>query len=185
MTQLRMWSSVALVMGTIGGRWQWRSWDSRDRSDARRQRRHEPRAGRGARTGDRRPVPTKLVVSDETGGRVVLVDGNTGEIGDAIPVGKRPRGLRALKDGKHLLVALSGSPIADRASTNEAAAGGSQGGWRSASSISSRRKWCARSRAARIRRRSTCYRMNRRRMLTKRRPRCRSSTSRRARSART
>ena len=54
----------------------------------------------------------RLYVSDETGGRIVVIDATSGEIAGSIAVGKRPRGLRLSHDGKLLLVALSGSPIA-------------------------------------------------------------------------
>jgi YVTN family beta-propeller protein len=58
------------------------------------------------------PKATHLVVSDETGGRLVIIDAADGKIIDSITVGKRPRGVRALRDGAHVVVALSGSPIA-------------------------------------------------------------------------
>jgi YVTN family beta-propeller protein len=58
------------------------------------------------------PAPVHVIVSDETGGRIAIIDAAAGTVVDTIPVGKRPRGLRALRDGTHVLVALSGSPIA-------------------------------------------------------------------------
>src|SRR5207249_1344859 len=64
------------------------------------------------------PTPTppftsgiRLYVSDETGGNVVVIDPEAGKVVERIAVGKRPRGIRISKDGKELLVALSGSPI--------------------------------------------------------------------------
>ena len=54
----------------------------------------------------------RLYVSDETGGAVVIVDPAGGQVVERINVGKRPRGVRVLRDGATLLVALSGSPIA-------------------------------------------------------------------------
>ncbi len=54
----------------------------------------------------------QLFVTDETTGNVVIVDPEAGQILATIPVGKRPRGLRLSPDGRQLLVALSGSPIA-------------------------------------------------------------------------
>jgi len=57
------------------------------------------------------PRDVHILVSDETGGRLVIIDAAAGKIIDTIAVGKRPRGLRALRDGTHVLVALSGSPI--------------------------------------------------------------------------
>lgn len=58
------------------------------------------------------PAGPRLYVSDETGGAVVIVDPAAGQVVERIPVGKRPRGIRVLRDGRTLLVALSGSPIA-------------------------------------------------------------------------
>ena len=65
------------------------------------------------------PTPTpppftsgiRLYVSDETGGNVVVIDPAAGQVVEKIAVGKRPRGIRLSRDGKELLVALSGSPI--------------------------------------------------------------------------
>lgn len=58
------------------------------------------------------PGAVRLYVSDETGGNVVVVDPEAGTVVERIAVGKRPRGIRLSRDGKQLLVALSGSPIA-------------------------------------------------------------------------
>lgn len=60
--------------------------------------------GAGASTGER------IYVSDENGGRVVVIDAANDEVIARIPVGKRPRGIRVSPDGKSVLVALSGSP---------------------------------------------------------------------------
>lgn len=57
------------------------------------------------------PAP-RIYVSDETGGNIVVIDAASGEIVERVAVGKRPRGIRVSRDGAHLLVALSGSPIA-------------------------------------------------------------------------
>src|SRR5687767_12573573 len=54
----------------------------------------------------------RVYVSDETGGRVVIVDPVSGIVVTALAVGKRPRGLHVLGNGEGVLVALSGSPIA-------------------------------------------------------------------------
>src|ERR671915_386409 len=54
----------------------------------------------------------RVFVSDETGGTVVVVDPDTGQVIERIAVGKRPRGLKISRDGAQLFVALSGSPIA-------------------------------------------------------------------------
>src|SRR4051812_36080908 len=51
-----------------------------------------------------------LYVSAEEGGEVVIIDAGAGEVVGRVPVGKRPRGLKLSGDGKHLFVALSGSP---------------------------------------------------------------------------
>ncbi len=59
------------------------------------------------------PAPrVRVYVSNETAGTVAIIDPVTGVVEAAIPVGKRPRGLRVSRDGKRLYVALSGSPIA-------------------------------------------------------------------------
>ena len=58
------------------------------------------------------PGAVRLYVSDETGGNVIVVDPEEGTVVERIAVGKRPRGIRLSRDGKQLLVALSGSPIA-------------------------------------------------------------------------
>jgi YVTN family beta-propeller protein len=64
-------------------------------------------------TGEASPAPgVRLLVTDETGGNLVIVDTATGQVVERIPVGKRPRGLSMMRDGVHVLVALSGSPIA-------------------------------------------------------------------------
>jgi YVTN family beta-propeller protein len=52
----------------------------------------------------------RLYVSNEDGGDISVVDTATLEVISHIPVGKRPRGLKLSRDGKHLYVALSGSP---------------------------------------------------------------------------
>jgi YVTN family beta-propeller protein len=63
-----------------------------------------------ARRGGAAPAETRLYVSAEEGGEVVVVDPQRGEVVARIPVGKRPRGVKLSKDGKQLFVALSGSP---------------------------------------------------------------------------
>jgi YVTN family beta-propeller protein len=54
----------------------------------------------------------RVLVSDETGGNLVVINGDNHAVTHSLPVGKRPRGLRVSRDGSQLLVALSGSPIA-------------------------------------------------------------------------
>ncbi len=53
----------------------------------------------------------RVYVSDETGSAVVVVDPEAGRVVQRLAVGKRPRGIKVSPDGRHLLVALSGSPI--------------------------------------------------------------------------
>ena len=54
----------------------------------------------------------RLLVSNETGGTIDIVDPVAGRLETRVAVGKRPRGLKVSRDGKVLYVALSGSPIA-------------------------------------------------------------------------
>ena len=56
--------------------------------------------------------PQRVYVSNETAGTIAIIDPAAGKVLAAIPVGKRPRGLRVSRDGTQLYVALSGSPIA-------------------------------------------------------------------------
>lgn len=59
------------------------------------------------------PKPSlRLLISNETGGTIDIVDPEAGAVEGRIAVGKRPRGLKISRDGKVLYVALSGSPIA-------------------------------------------------------------------------
>src|SRR4051794_38317524 len=61
------------------------------------------------------PAPAsgvRLYVSDETGGNVIVIEPDSGQVIERIAVGKRPRGIVLSLDGTELLVALSGSPIA-------------------------------------------------------------------------
>lgn len=54
----------------------------------------------------------RVLVSNETGGTIDIVDPAAGTLETRVTVGKRPRGLKVSRDGKVLYVALSGSPIA-------------------------------------------------------------------------
>ena len=67
-------------------------------------------------TGNKSPASAppgpRVYVSDEPGGRMVIIDPAAGTVVGSLAVGKRPRGIRVLNDGQHVLVALSGSPIA-------------------------------------------------------------------------
>ena len=56
---------------------------------------------------DRRHVAVSL----EGDGQVAIVDPSGGTVVARIAVGKRPRGVRTSPDGRHLYVALSGSPV--------------------------------------------------------------------------
>jgi YVTN family beta-propeller protein len=71
-----------------------------------------PAAPRPPAPPDKAGAGIRLYVSDETGGNVVVVDPETGQATERIPVGKRPRGILLSPDGRQVLVALSGSPIA-------------------------------------------------------------------------
>jgi YVTN family beta-propeller protein len=53
---------------------------------------------------------TRVYVSNEDGGSISVIDGQTEAVVATIPVGKRPRGMRLSPDGRFLYVALSGSP---------------------------------------------------------------------------
>jgi YVTN family beta-propeller protein len=55
--------------------------------------------------------PSYLVfVSNERSGDITVIDGSTDDVIATFPVGKRPRGIHATPDGRHLFVTLSGSP---------------------------------------------------------------------------
>jgi len=53
----------------------------------------------------------QVFVSNEKSGTVTVIDGSTYQVVATIPVGKRPRGIRASPDGKTVYIALSGTPI--------------------------------------------------------------------------
>ncbi|MDQ6862065.1 MAG: beta-propeller fold lactonase family protein [Verrucomicrobiota bacterium] len=52
----------------------------------------------------------EIYVSNERSGDVSVIDGATDEVTATFAVGKRPRGIHCAPDGKHVYVALSGSP---------------------------------------------------------------------------
>jgi YVTN family beta-propeller protein len=52
-----------------------------------------------------------ICVTNEKGGDVSIIDGDTLKVIDSIPIGKRPRGIHPSPDGRTLYVALSGRPI--------------------------------------------------------------------------
>ncbi len=54
----------------------------------------------------------RVLVTNERGGTLSVIDGVSRKVVTTVPLGKRPRGLKVSPDGKLLYVALSGSPIA-------------------------------------------------------------------------
>jgi YVTN family beta-propeller protein len=52
-----------------------------------------------------------VFVSNERSGNLTVIDSDGFQVTASIPVGKRPRGMRASPDGKLVYVALSGTPI--------------------------------------------------------------------------
>ena len=65
--------------------------------------------GRGGPTA---PSSNLVFATNEFSGDLSIVDGATGRVVGAYPVGKRPRGIRVSPDGRTLYIALSGSPVA-------------------------------------------------------------------------
>jgi YVTN family beta-propeller protein len=53
----------------------------------------------------------QIFVSNEKSGDLTVISGATFQVVTHIPVGKRPRGIRASPDGKTVYVALSGTPL--------------------------------------------------------------------------
>ena len=58
------------------------------------------------------PSGPRVYVSNETEGSISVIDAAANRLITTVPVGKRPRGSRATRDGRLVYVALSGSPIA-------------------------------------------------------------------------
>ena len=58
------------------------------------------------------PAGFRVLVTNERSGTLSVIDGVSSKVLATVPLGKRPRGLKASPDGKLLYVALSGSPIA-------------------------------------------------------------------------
>lgn len=54
----------------------------------------------------------RVLVTNERGGTLTVIDGLSRKVLSTVELGKRPRGLKLSPDGKLLYVALSGSPIA-------------------------------------------------------------------------
>jgi YVTN family beta-propeller protein len=58
------------------------------------------------------PHGGRLLVTNEVGGDISVIDVSSKTVVATIPVGKRPRGIKLSPDGSTLFVALSGSPMA-------------------------------------------------------------------------
>ena len=58
------------------------------------------------------PPPYYVYVTNETGGDLSVINPISRTVVATIPLGKRPRGIKASPDGTQLFAALSGSPIA-------------------------------------------------------------------------
>ena len=57
-------------------------------------------------------APThEVFVTNELSGDLTIIDGDRLQVVATIPLGKRPRGIEATRDGRRLYIALSGSPI--------------------------------------------------------------------------
>src|ERR1700690_73078 len=54
----------------------------------------------------------RVYVTNEGSGDLTVIDGLTRAVVATLPLGKRPRGIAAAADGRHLYVAVSGSPPA-------------------------------------------------------------------------
>ncbi|MEY4763133.1 MAG: hypothetical protein RLZZ200_2989 [Pseudomonadota bacterium] len=59
-----------------------------------------------------RPAAYGVYVTNERSGTLSVIDGGSGKVVASVALGKRPRGIKLSHDGRKLLVALSGSPIA-------------------------------------------------------------------------
>ncbi len=60
----------------------------------------------------RSTAPYRIFITNELSGDMTVVDGSSFEVLATVPLGKRPRGIQVSPDGKQVLVALSGSPVA-------------------------------------------------------------------------
>ena len=56
------------------------------------------------------PPPYHVYVTNERGGDLAVIAGETHDVLATIPLGKRPRGIKVSPDKAQLFVALSGSP---------------------------------------------------------------------------
>lgn len=59
-----------------------------------------------------RPTGPRVYVTNESAGTLSVIDVRSNTVVRTIPLGKRPRGVKASADGRLLYVALSGSPVA-------------------------------------------------------------------------
>jgi YVTN family beta-propeller protein len=59
-----------------------------------------------------KPAGYRIYITNERSGDLSIIDSATHEVVATVPLGKRPRGIHASRDGKTIYVALSGSPIA-------------------------------------------------------------------------
>lgn len=70
------------------------------------------RGPEGVRTAPSLQGRYGIYVTNEVSGDLTVIDPATHASIATVPLGKRPRGIRASPDGRHLYIALSGSPIA-------------------------------------------------------------------------
>ena len=68
--------------------------------------------GCGVSPPERKESAYRIYVTNEASGDLTVIDSATHEVTATIPLGKRPRGIRASLDRKTIYVALSGSPFA-------------------------------------------------------------------------
>jgi YVTN family beta-propeller protein len=69
-------------------------------------------ASAAAPAPDASSAPYRVYVTNEVSGDLTIIDGATRRAEANVPLGKRPRGIRASHDGKLLYIAMSGSPLA-------------------------------------------------------------------------
>src|SRR5215831_9251169 len=67
-------------------------------------------SGAGTSAGPSRNY--RIYVTNERSGDLSVIDAATHEVIATVPLGKRPRGIHASRDGRTIYVALSGSPFA-------------------------------------------------------------------------
>jgi YVTN family beta-propeller protein len=69
-------------------------------------------AGLGLQAEAAPAKPYRIYVTNERAGSLSVIDGATRKVVATVTLGKRPRGIKLSHDGKFLLIARSGSPIA-------------------------------------------------------------------------